>query len=90
MERQRGQKHVTWSVSGGQCAARVPAFGGLFYLTIEKMPDGRWEWLVWHSTDPSRTRHGYTFAPESARCSAELAMESFRSAERLPFAAAAS
>ena len=45
----------------------------VFRLSVEKIPDGPWDWLVWNSSDPRISEYGLAGSLGEARSLAESA-----------------
>jgi hypothetical protein len=68
---------MVWERSGRAFHATVEAPSGsvLFHLIVEELPDGAWDWAVWHPGGPSSPgQHGVaTSVQEAMRAAKEAA-----------------
>jgi len=67
---------VNWAgVDGETLGAWVQAVdGGRFRLLVEALPDGGWDWIIWHTRDQSRSGCGKAPTASHAMLAAEQAL----------------
>jgi hypothetical protein len=66
---------MIWERSGEAFHATVEAPSGevRFRLVVERLPDQRWDWVVWRPEDPATlARHGTATSAQAAMQEAEL------------------
>jgi hypothetical protein len=67
---------IIWERSGEVFYATAEAPSGeiRFHLVVERLPDQRWDWVVWRPGEPAAlARHGTATSAQAAMQEAELA-----------------
>ena len=55
-----------------------PLLGARWFLVVEALPDGGWDWLVWINDGSGRCMHGIAVNATAAMSAAEDATQAFQ------------